>query len=59
MADTDTIAEAEALAGCIRALDALPKVRTHYNAEPMHQRGTIQRILAYLADKYDADLRVP
>lgn len=53
------VPEAEALAGCIRALDALPTIRSRnsYSGDDgQPDRKTSRRILVALADRYGIEL---
>lgn len=55
----DRVPEADALARCVRALDALPHVRDTngtYSGSLHPDQGTIRRLLRTLADKYGVPL---
>ena len=59
-ATPDRVPEADALAGCARALDALPKTSetlSGYSASRLQpDQATIRRVLRALADKYGIPL---
>lgn len=49
---------ASALAGCIRALDAIPptKIPAGYQSEPRPDKAQISHVLRHLMSRYDIDL---
>lgn len=58
-APIEPVPAAQALAGCIRALDLLPKRRTtdpYLRNEPVVDRGEIENILRHLMSRYGVDL---
>lgn len=56
----EAVPAAQALAGCIRALDLIPKKRTPntYNGESQPDRAEVANVLRHLMSRYGVDLTV-